>query len=135
VEERGGAEVQEIPREDRLKYLADYAESFTDIAKKIQSDLERLEKEGQEKSLEVLRHVATAVYLGVKAFVEEAEAMQPRQGDVEVEHKALRRVQEAVDELFDIARVRVPAVLNKVASDKVDASVTELDAFRGRRAG
>jgi transcriptional regulator with XRE-family HTH domain len=123
---------------DRLQVLNDYAESFSSIAEKKRRELEILEEEGQEKPLEVLRLEALAAYLGVKGFVKEAEAMQPQQGESVSESRARRRVLDAVDELFEIARLKVPAAIKRLSSgepQRENATVTSLYDYQRRHAG
>jgi len=123
---------------DRLQVLNDYAESFSSIAEKKRRELENLEEEGQEKPLEVLGLEALAAYLGVKGFVKEAEAMQPQQGESVSESRARRRVLDAVDELFEIARLKVPAATKRLSSgepQRENATVSSLDDFQRRHAG
>ena len=123
---------------DRLQVLNDYAESFSSIAEKKRRELEILEEEGQEKPLEDLGLEALAAYLGVKGFVKEAEAMQPQQGESVSESRARRRVLDAVDELFEIARLKVPAAIKRLSSgepQRENATVSSLDDFQRRHAG
>jgi len=123
---------------DRLQVLNDYAESFSSIAEKKRRELENLEEEGQEKPLEVLGVEALAAYLGVKGFVKEAEAMQPQQGESVSESRARRRVLDAVDELFEIARLKVPAAIKRLSSgepQRENATFSSLDDYQRRHAG
>jgi transcriptional regulator with XRE-family HTH domain len=123
---------------DRLQVLNDYAESFSSIAEKKRRELEILEEKGQEKPLEVLALEALAAYLGVKGFVKEAEAMQPQQGESVSESRARRRVLDAVDELFEIARLKVPAAIKRLSSgepQRENATVTSLYDYQRRHAG